>query len=715
MDDVAQNPTRATASEPPRRAADWRPEIHGLRAVAVSLVVIFHLWPSSFTGGYVGVDVFFVISGFLITAHVLREIATTGTITLSAFWARRIRRLLPAAALVLLVSLVGVLTIVPRSLWVQFLSELAASAAYIQNWVLAGNAVDYFAKENVASPAQHYWSLSVEEQFYIVWPLLILGVVFATRARSAMTRRRALGVTMAVVFVGCLVYSIVATADDQAFAYFATPAHGWEFAGGGLLAWWEAGRRTRSARWEAADGIRSVVAWIGYVLVIGSGFMLTGASPFPGSIALVPVLGVLLVIASGSTRARWSSSFLARFAPVRLLGTISYSLYLWHWPIIVFAGYLGLGAILPGRKLEFLLLAASLLLAWLTTKFVEDPVRFARPLQSRRILSFALAAVLLAVVVVPSVAITSTIVASDVRAEQDARAAAERALLEGDDCFGAAVLRPGNTSQCAPVTRADDLVPLPSAARLDRGQVDKSCWSKNGSSEIRECAYGAKHAPERRIALVGDSHAGQYADALIAIVTAKGWSLTTYLKHSCGWRAPAADGSAIGIQTANCLTWNDRVDARLKKLDFDIIVTSSFSRDFELGGSAKKLDAAAVAIDDSWSIQHDAGAEIVAIRDNPRWKSSPNDCLASRDRDLSTCALDAADYESTVDPQRSAAELGDFATFVDLEPYFCAASTCPAVIGGVTVYRDKNHLTATYISTLAATVAAQLEAALDAD
>ena len=166
-----------------------RPEIQGLRAAAVMLVVIFHLWPSRLPGGYAGVDVFFAISGFLITAHLVREVERTGTVALPAFWARRARRLLPASMLVLLVSAVGVLVWVPVTYWQQFLREAAAATTYVLNWLLTRDAVDYLAAENAASPVQHYWSLSVEEQFYLVWPLLIILAVSLARTRRQTSDR----------------------------------------------------------------------------------------------------------------------------------------------------------------------------------------------------------------------------------------------------------------------------------------------------------------------------------------------------------------------------------------------------------------------------------------------------------------------------------------------------------------------------------------------
>jgi peptidoglycan/LPS O-acetylase OafA/YrhL len=221
-----------------RVRSGFHPEIQGLRAVAVLLVVLFHLWPNALSGGFVGVDVFFVISGYLITAHLYREVAATGTVSLRRFWARRIRRLLPASLLVLAISGLATVLFLPATVWTQTARQIGASALYVQNWALAADSVDYMAKDDVPTLAQHYWSLSVEEQFYAFWPILIVGLVawggrFASRRAAA--NRAVLIVGLGAVGLISLASSVVATADSQSTAYFATPTRVWEFVAGALV------------------------------------------------------------------------------------------------------------------------------------------------------------------------------------------------------------------------------------------------------------------------------------------------------------------------------------------------------------------------------------------------------------------------------------------------------------------------------------------------
>ncbi len=170
---------------PPRRRTEVRPEIQALRAIAVATVVIFHLRPKLLTGGYIGVDVFFAISGFLITSHLLREVDRTGAVGLAGFWARRARRILPAALLVLMVVALVTIISTPLTYWTQYFEEIRASTLYVENWWLAHQAINYLAADQAPSPVQHFWSLSAEEQFYLVWPMLILFAAVVARARAA--------------------------------------------------------------------------------------------------------------------------------------------------------------------------------------------------------------------------------------------------------------------------------------------------------------------------------------------------------------------------------------------------------------------------------------------------------------------------------------------------------------------------------------------------
>jgi peptidoglycan/LPS O-acetylase OafA/YrhL len=353
------------------------------------MVVIYHLWPSLLPGGFVGVDVFFVISGFLITGHLLREYRMTGKIRLVDFWGRRAKRLVPAAALVLTATWVASRFLLPATRLAGTASQILASALYFQNWRLAWNAVDYLKSDSAASPVVHFWSLSVEEQFYLGWPLLFLlaalvGLTASAQARTARGHLVLLVLASAVV-AASLWYSVSYTQVNPSGAYFVTTTRIWELGLGGLLAHLP----VRASAWLGRFG---PLGWAGLGLVIASAFLLNGATAFPGAIALLPAGGAALLILGGSAAGRFGPSALTSVRPRVFIGGISYSLYLWHWPLIVlWTAWRGQP---PGVLAGLVIVAAAVLLSWLTRAWVEDKVRNASLLSghSWRSVSMALAA-----------------------------------------------------------------------------------------------------------------------------------------------------------------------------------------------------------------------------------------------------------------------------------------------------------------------------------
>src|ERR1700712_1316689 len=351
--------------------AHFLPHVQGLRAIAVLLVVIYHFEPGRLTGGYIGVDVFFVISGFLITQQLSRELERSDRIKLPTFWGKRVRRLLPAALLVLAFSTVATLTIMPLSALAENLREILASTFYVENWALAANSVDYLAASGDASLVQHYWSLSLEEQFYVVWPVLLLGASFFGVKRLATKygdrgRWNAMIALVVIATVVSFVLSIVATNNDPASAYFVTYTRVWEFGVGALLALIPRLRPTRG--WFV-----NVLGYGGVLAILIAGYTFDRNTPFPGYAARVPVLGTAAVIVSHRSERRFDIGRVLSTRVPRFFGDISYSLYLWHWPLIVIAPFIpGWGLSIYNRVILFVV---AVLLAWLTKKFVEDPTR----------------------------------------------------------------------------------------------------------------------------------------------------------------------------------------------------------------------------------------------------------------------------------------------------------------------------------------------------
>jgi peptidoglycan/LPS O-acetylase OafA/YrhL len=660
-----------------------RPEIQALRAFAVLAVVLYHLWPVVLTGGFVGVDVFFVISGFLITGHLLREVDRTGRIRLGQFWARRARRLLPAALLVLLVTGIAVIVWVPRIFWLQFFREAIASALYVENWALAADSVNYLAESNAPSAVQHYWSLSVEEQFYVLWPLLILLALAIAAGLRILRKRRVVVILLGVVVAASFAYSIWITQASPAAAYFVTPARAWEFGVGGLLA------MVPPLVFAGRERLRAAAAWVGWIVLVAVIVRYSASTPFPGWTAAVPVGATMLVIAAGTPSVRWSPSFLVGLRPVQWVGDVSYSLYLWHWPLIIVAPYvLGYAQLAIVEKTAILVIAG--VLAWLTRRFVEDPVRRAPLLAARRprwTLLFSLVA--MAVIVLPSIAGGQIVTA------QVAQADGIRAELAKSPCFGAASLDPDRDCSKAafPVISPD-----PALAPQDSPSIyftDPPC--PVSGTEATSCSFGDPHGAFR-VALVGDSHAAQWEPALRRIAEANGWNLVLYIKTNCAF----SDATRTKAY-ADCATWSHNVSAALAaQKPFDLVITGFFAENLGLEVDAKQVStsAAEAGFADVWAPLIARGSTVVAIRDTPHMRQSTTVCVAQHGGS-SQCTVPVAEAQSRTDLQYEAARSVPGAVGLDMSRLFCTSSTCLAVAGGVAMHTDPFHMTATYSRTTA--------------
>jgi peptidoglycan/LPS O-acetylase OafA/YrhL len=646
-----------------------RPEIQALRALAVTLVVVYHLWPAALPGGFIGVDVFFVISGFLITTLLLRELERSGTVSLSRFWARRARRILPAALFTLLCSFVATVAFVPVNLWPQLLDELLASTAYVQNWHLAAQAVDYFAvAERIDSPVQHFWSLALEEQFYHVWPVILL---------LAAPTRRALTVAIAAVPAASLVYAVLATGANPAAAYFLTPARAWEFGAGGLLA-------------LAADRPRPSPALCRLgLLAIGAGALaITAHTPFPGWAAFVPVLGTVAVI-----RARAGTPVLAS-RPVQFLGDVSYSVYLWHWPLLVLAPYV-LGRELDPRSRTVILLL-TLLLAWLSKHVLEDPLRATR---SRPLWTFTAAGAATALLIVPIAGAAGHFDALRRDAERRTRAL----LTDQPDCFGAAAMDPD--LDCENPRLRLSVVPTPIEARSMAMGACRDIGLMHGK---RVCEFGVPaNEAATEVALVGDSHAGMWRAVLDQVATARRWRGTHMGHSSCPLSHAVRD---IPEPTrSSCNRWRKLVfawlDAHPEVSTLFVAQLSGGSGVIERRGRSQ-LAAQREGYRRAWAALPPTVTRVVVIRDTPKAERDTAACVQrAMDARRPAGRACAVRRRKAIDPDpaaQTAARLhSPRVVTLDLNRFVCDARRCYPVVGGALVYKDTTHLLEPFMRTLA--------------
>jgi peptidoglycan/LPS O-acetylase OafA/YrhL len=685
-----------------------RPEIQALRAIAVLAVVLYHLWPTRLTGGFVGVDIFFAISGYLIIGHLLREAGNTGRVSLVQFWARRARRLLPASLLVLAVSGVAIAVFVPQVLWREWFQEIGASALYVQNWLLAGNAVDYLGADNAASPAQHYWSLSAEEQFYIVWPILIV-VVLAIARRRAGLYRTLVGVLLAVVTLASLSYSIYEVATNPAAAYFVTPARAWEFGAGGLLAYFT------TIPLRGREQLKTVVSWLGLLLILASLTLYTPQTPFPGATALLPVVGTLLVIWAGMPATSWSPGIILSFRPVTWVGDISYSLYLWHWPPIILLPFV-LGHQLGIRdRLGILVLAIAA--AWLTKKLVEDPVRLGRLLVARPAWVSLTACLAASVVVVGGSGVAYGAAQTSITRQADA---VKKAVQSPSNCVGAPAALPN--SGCAKPYAVTTLTD-PTFAETDIGkgvQVTDTCKQTLTDSAIIACRIGDLKNPAETIALVGDSHAGQFLEALDLYGQSHGIEFITYIKTLCAATgspvvSSLTEASAVAIDS--CADWGRHVLSSIAANSrISSVIFSNYTSTY-LGGAVPGLHRPLASEDfvTAWRGLIAAGKQVIAIRDTPNanFVNVPQ-CIAQHLDQYDPCATprDESQLPAAQDPVLVAAKELPAVKLIDLTDNFCDATTCHELIGGLIVYFDDEHMTSTFSKTLAPIIGADVRKAI---
>jgi peptidoglycan/LPS O-acetylase OafA/YrhL len=675
------------APVPVARRSRFRPDIEGLRAVAVGLVLVYHAGVRQLPGGFIGVDIFFVISGFLITGLLLREVESTGRLSLSGFYARRAKRLLPATALVLVAAAVVTWLWLPQTQRAILGGDVVAAAFYVVNWRLADRSVDYLAEGVVPSPVQHFWSLAVEEQFYVVWPLVILLVLVLAR-RYRVPLRAALAVGIAAIGVPSLAYSIWKTGADPAPAFFVTTTRMWELAIGAAVA-------LGAAAWTRLPAhVARLLVWGGLGSLLGAALLIDGSTAaWPGSLALVPVLATAAVIVGGSATARPGVRLLGA-PPLVWIGGLSYSLYLWHWPVLIAAEALW-GEF--GAKKGLVVVAASLVPAWLCHRFVESPVRSSTWVAARARRGLVVGAACTAVgalagglLVLPSLSSSSS---------SEGPALGARVVLDGradwfvDDPLSITP-SPDRATQDVPVLYADH------------------CQSPEGETTARVCEYGDP-AGSWTMALVGDSKAAQWQPALDTIAKREGFRLITLIKGSCAF----SDGALLlprGRAFPDCTAWNDSALAALLAAKPSVVVTTQ--REYRAlvapddPSSTYSADAMVGALAGRWQTLADAGIGVVALAGNPGPPGVLYECVAEHRHEVSQCSFPAR--TPTADVQARAAELVAGVRVVDLNDVICPDETCPAVMGNVLTYRSTSHLTKTFVDSLTEVLAERLEPAL---
>jgi peptidoglycan/LPS O-acetylase OafA/YrhL len=677
----------------------FRPDVEGLRAVAVALVVLFHSGVSALSGGYIGVDVFFVISGFVITGVLLRERIATGRTSILAFYGRRCRRIIPAATLVIIVTVLLSYVFLGVGVGGRTATDGRFATVFLANFHFSAIGTNYLSSQAPPSPLQNYWSLSVEEQFYVVYPTLFL-LLAGLKTRWSLRGRLAAGL-VAVIAVS-LAFSVLDTSSHPTSAYFSPFTRAWELGLGALVA-----VGTPWLKKTVPSTIAALVTWIGLGAVLVGAFTFGAQTAYPGSLVAIPVAGAALIIAGGVNAGRFGAEALLGLAPMRLLGKLSYSLYLWHWPLLIVAAeYAGKTSLSLKDNLGWDLVALGA--SALTYVLVENPVRHAKFLFRVRWASVGLGAALV-VVALGAVTLQSDIALANAPDASRAPSTPPATSAPGGSGASLATVLSLVAASARIQTVPHDLIPpfaqVVSQPMSDLGFPDfaKGCWPSASMSTVPACVFGDRSGTHTMI-LYGDSHAGMWFQALDDIATAAHWKLVVLSKGACPadplpTHAPSSTG-----EWAACDRWHDFAIKRINTIKpVLLVVTQNVAQDpqgayynpLQWRRGLKKLFK---------TITIPKTATLV-LGNIP--SSTASDCLVKHTRDVQACSSSIRALKPYNDAERRAAATAG-ARYVSITPWLCT-STCSAVIGNYDVYFNYSHIAIGYTRYLEGVLADALD------
>jgi peptidoglycan/LPS O-acetylase OafA/YrhL len=641
-----------TNSSTGRPKLPFRPDIEGMRALAITLVVFSHAGLPLFRSGFIGVDIFFVLSGYLITGLLLEEIQSTGRLDLARFYARRARRLLPAAMLLVLVVCVVEAIVVSPIIQFRVLKAALATVFYSSNIHFAHLDLKYFEQDSAINPLLHTWSLAVEEQFYLFWPILLL---LLTRTGK---RRKNVVIALAAMAAASFIFCVGLTRLNPPAAFFLPLPRVWEFCAGGIIAFVPVARLGKQKR---------IYAWMGGVglilLLLAAEWI--RASIFPGYVAAIPALGTMAVLLAGAVAPVSLIPRLLGVRPMLVLGGLSYSLYLWHWPALVIAQQL-----LPSGALVRLgAIGVAVLLASVTHYTFENPIRFNPFLLSRSGLSLSLAAI------------------------------------------AAILCTCGLGGWRFALNRSAQFHKFNSALQDVPRLYGLGCVTGRPDPKPQQCAFGDTASPLSVVVLFGDSHAAEWFPAIEPIAVAQHWKLITIVKPGC---TPLNIEEEVSpLMGRVCAEWRRLAIEEIGRLYPELIIVSSAS--LHPGVNGRMVTNVTVweqAAHDTFAALLQSGAKVIFIRDTPHADYNVLECLAQAEWDGRTeCAVvnpAIALYPDIYAAEQRGAAAPHGVGFIDLSDAMCSAAKCYLQIAGTVVYRDNDHLTATFSRSLAGVLSQRL-------
>lgn len=548
---------------------------------------------------------------------------------------------------------------------------MLASALYIENWQLAYNSVDYLAQDNAASPFQHFWAMSTQGQFYIIWPALLLVSIILAKYVFKKSVRFIFLITLIIVFISSLVYSIYLTEFNQPWAYFNTFTRVWEFSLGGILA-------LLISNIAIKQSLAKFMGWLGLLGLISCGVLLQVSTVFPGYAALWPTLSAVCILIAGNQGGKYgvhqllSSKLLVKF------GGISYGFYLWHWPLLIF--YYNIAGINEvSLTYGIIIITLSIILSHITIKFVEKPIRIKKSSSKSKdaVVSFAF--------FIPVILLAGCW-GFYVKQAQEGHIS----HIDNINHTGALALNYELDEQ----SNNDDISFIPSIldvkADLPESYND-GCHQSGEEPEVIECEYGNVTNPNYTVALVGGSHSAHWLPALDIIGKQENIKILNFTKSGCRFTTDFEYlNNANKVALESCKEWNKDLMKVLTKRNIDLIFTTA---------NVARQEGIPQGYIDIWNMLNDKGIAVFAIRDNPVFPFDVPTCIEVNAEASTECTVE----RSSLLPEEIWNNTGipDNVHYADLSDYFCEEDVCKPIVGNVLVYRDKNHITATYSKTLA--------------
>ena len=679
--------TKQPTSQPATPRSVFRTDLQGLRALAVLLVMSYHIWFNKVSGG---VDIFLMLSAFFLTGSLTRQITSGRWPNPLRYWLRTFSRLIGLAAVVIAAVVAASWIFLPGTRWEKIMGEAMASLTYQQNWELTSNQVDYYAFNTAAaSPLQHFWSLSVQGQIFIIWPLLLIASALLWRyvLRRYQFTTVALGV-FGAVFGLSLGYSIALTASNQQLAYFHTGTRMWEFALGSILALALPWLQTFNER------ARRIGGWVGLAVIISCGALLDVQAQFPGWLALVPTLGAALLIVAPGEHIRANPAKLLGIKPLVKLGDISYGMYLWHWPILVF--YLHLRQISRVGVLDgALLILVSILLAAASTRWIEKPLRHWQPQfpalpglgQLRPNAAFAQGLTL----VLGLLLVWAPVNAWKSSVEHTRVAAAAQTEEENPGAMASSDWDPQRAS-----------ITLPLSTELanewqNPGQPCTGDFAPN-SPDIYFCQQGGDLERTPDLVLLGDSHIQHWSQAVDAMIESTGGSWM--MLHEPGCRL----GGEGQHDIQRCEFFQQAAVDYVAELSPKMVLTvASVTGQWqdEFGPSVSEQEAIAPNYQQMIAPLLESGSQVIAMRDTPRYPYNIPECVERYPDNLENCSSPVTELMALKNPVKSFLAENDYGKQVvslDMTQVLCPDGLCQPVIGNVVTYLDDSHLSKTFVA-----------------